>query len=781
MDEQSATHQELGQLVESVQTLQWVCLKNAGDPTAARVYYQLHKPLAELLRFAVNGVLEAMWNNQADPQVQSMSVHVLRVLIEKNDAAKQTVLHCGAMDVLAQGVQQHPADEGLLTGALHVMEGIHGLHALLLAMNNLSSSAAGLRTAMRTFKAAVFDRERWAMVEALPAVDVVRTILTAVEKQGGDEHSVLLDGLTIIGELAHGSSDVRGAFAAAGGWDWILRILEAHMDDPVVQTNGLKALSALARGGSWEVAHSARATSAVERAICRHEQHDEVMQWALWSVQQLNGARALVVPMHQGVFKTPQAAQAALYALGGVSLGQSDGATTEDLPALISAIIHLMNMFSDRVDVILEGTGMLGHAAGFAVATAADPGLLPESRRRLLVSAQEASSAMLQLARARMGDARVAQRACDGLAEVLENCRDDSPVRGLICQALFGQGSGATGSPGGEELLNRLSAAHVSHEKLQASLMQIVGAALGVVSVVRLMRLHCSSHAVQLPAIRTLGLLYGERIELSSSDMECVPEAICAVIDAMVTFKDNLILQQHACYALGAVAEHTTDPRCTGSEMLLQKAVGAATEALDLVRGCCDSRCDSASYNALYLRKEATRCIAALCAVQPSLGLWLRELGVQEVLIDAFKSTADGVWDGRRDTEAEDTLRLELLALSYVLGPLAVLESLRRWGPTKPAVARAVADTVVELARSAMSRRASANVAAGGAAQAAGRAAEADPAAWAALATPVQVLHAAGCGAELQAAMQAHAADEDLQGRLHLAVGFIETPIAQVA
>merc|ERR1719446_327405 len=105
------------------------------------------------------------------------------------------------------------------------------------------------------------------------------------------------------------------------------------------------------------------------------------------------------------------------------------------------------------------------------------------------------------------------------------------------------------------------------------------------------------------------------------------------------------------------------------------------------------------SYNALYLRREATRCIVALCGTCPMLGGWLRQRGLQEPLTDALKSTADSVWYNR-DAEIEETLRLELLALSYVVGPhMAIMESTRRWGQTKPAVARAVADTVVELAR----------------------------------------------------------------------------------
>lgn len=230
-------------------------------------------------------------------------------------------------------------------------------------------------------------------------------------------------------------------------------------------------------------------------------------------------------------------------------------------------------------------------------------------------------------------------------------------------------------------------------------------------------------------------------------------------------FPENIILQQHACYALCMMAEHGTPVGSQiGEDAFLQCAMAAA-EALCLVRGRCDGGANPSSYNALYLRKEATRCIVAICGVQPSLGRWLRDHGMQELLADAFKTTAESVWDGKRDAEAEETLCLELLALSYVMGPpVAIIETLRRWGSAKPAVVRAVADAVVELVRSATHRGSSIAL-------------STDPAV-AAVSAPAQALHAAGCGSELAVAMQAHQGDDDLQGRLNLAVGFVDSQAA---
>jgi len=233
----------------------------------------------------------------------------------------------------------------------------------------------------------------------------------------------------------------------------------------------------------------------------------------------------------------------------------------------------------------------------------------------------------------------------------------------------------------------------------------------------------------------------------------------------MSMFPENIILQQQGCYALCTMVEHAADAANIVSEESFMLCLTAAAQALRLVRGRCDSRGDPASYNALYLRKESTRCIVTVCGARPLLSQWLREQKVQELLADALRSTAESVRDGLRDAEAEETLCLELLALSYVLGPpTAILESLRRWGYVKPAVVRAVADAVVALARGALSR--------GVVSLSDAFLGTSDPAALA-VSAPLQALHAAGCRAELLEAMRAHAADEDLQGRLHLAVGFV--------
>eukprot|EP00747_Dinoflagellata_sp_TGD_P171432 gnl/TRDRNA2_/TRDRNA2_205489_c0_seq1.p1 gnl/TRDRNA2_/TRDRNA2_205489_c0~~gnl/TRDRNA2_/TRDRNA2_205489_c0_seq1.p1 ORF type:complete len:208 (-),score=32.81 gnl/TRDRNA2_/TRDRNA2_205489_c0_seq1:118-696(-) len=180
------------------------------------------------------------------------------------------------------------------------------------------------------------------------------------------------------------------------------------------------------------------------------------------------------------------------------------------------------------------------------------------------------------------------------------------------------------------------------------------------------------------------------------------------------------------------------------NEEALTACLQAAARALDIVQGRCDCHTDPASHNALYLRKEATRLIAAVCAAAPQLGSWVQMRGGHTVLVNALTATADGIADGSRDPQVEEALRLGLLALAHVVGPSAsIVGALRRWGVTKPAVARAAADALVELMRCSL-----------------------PPAS-------VEALRADRCCEELVDALQAHAKDEELLGRLNLAMGFL--------
>mmetsp|Transcript_29201 Transcript_29201/g.93691 ORF Transcript_29201/g.93691 Transcript_29201/m.93691 type:complete len:710 (+) Transcript_29201:159-2288(+) len=701
-------------------------------------------PLTELMGYVVTSVLEEMRGNPGDPQVQAMGVNMLRAMIKDSEALKRIVLAGGGVEVLVLGVQQHPTDEDLLTGALEAIDELHGLASLLQALDHLKASPPGARAGLWAFARAAKDR--WAEVGALPHRETVRVILSTAHAHQ-DDYRVLSTALELLADLMMEVVDMRCAFSDLGGWPWLLQVMEANAHHGRIQLYGCKLLSALCRGGCLVEAHMSETVTVLERCFVQHEADECVLYWAFWAVQQLNGARALVNPMRNGCFKTASAMVAALKSLAAVTLGESDGACAEDMPAVVAAVVHAMDMFSERFDVLYEAMAVLGHVAVFVLGSSAGASV----RQQLLPCVEVAVKALLHVMVTRSSDACSVQSACVALAGIIESCPEASPVRASIRAALLG------GSGEGEHLLAKIIAAHVSNDSLQMALMWLNGIVVGVGPILQQMAQHSASHAVQLPAIRTLALLYGERIELEAADLASLPAALQSVLAAMRRFPENIVLQQHACYSLCAMTEHVADvPGSVSDEALSQCAV-AAVEALRLVRGRCDGRQDSASYNALYLRKEGTRCIVAVCAMRPSLGRWLRESGLQDVLADALRSTADSVWDGRRDPEAEETLRLELLALSYVLGPPAILEALRRWGVVKPAVVRAAADAVVDLARGAMNRKLSDTP---------------DPE-MVAFAAPVQALIAAGCGAEFLAVMQVHAADEDLQSRIHLAVGFV--------
>eukprot|EP00927_Polykrikos_kofoidii_P086522 TRINITY_DN9722_c0_g1_i1.p1 TRINITY_DN9722_c0_g1~~TRINITY_DN9722_c0_g1_i1.p1 ORF type:complete len:786 (+),score=143.92 TRINITY_DN9722_c0_g1_i1:281-2359(+) len=684
-----------------------------------------------------------METHLVDPQVQSMGVHILRAVISQNATAKHLILLDGGAKALVKGVQSHPNNESLLAVALEAMDEIHGLPTLLQALENLKASVPGVRAALGAILQSV--RARWTEIEEMASVQFLAPMFHAVTAHKADER-IVISGLNLVNELTRDSTSMRGAFSATGGWDWTLGLLELHVDHPEIQMFGCKLLSSLGRGGSWDELHALRVSAVLERTLCVHGEDNNVMYWALWAVQQLNGARSLTVPLSTGVFKTANATVNAIKCLGGISLGQSESSSLQDMPAIIDAVVYTMDRFMERFDVLYESTLVLAHSAGFVL------GQLPSEtseRNKFLESVLVATRALIRLIHVRSADAYTTTAACQSLAEILETCQDDSPVRHFICKSLLSDVDSQ-----GEHLLSRLAAMHVSNDQLQTVLMWVFGVARGAAPVVAHMSDNSTSHSIQMPAIKTLGKVY-ERIELEVEDAKALPGALRAVVDAMARFPENLILQQHACYALCTMAEHCGDEQCNIGDETLVQCLAASARALRLVQGRDDSGCHPSKYNALDLRKEATRCFATALNTRPVLGRWLRENGVQELLVGALQSTADGVWDGTRDSEAEKTLCWELLALSYVLGPSdAILVPLRRWGSSKPAVVRAVADAVVELIRGCVSRVDCADPAFVGDA-------------------PSQALRAAGCGDALLATMAAHKEDEDLQTRIQLAAGFV--------
>eukprot|EP00927_Polykrikos_kofoidii_P086523 TRINITY_DN9722_c0_g2_i1.p1 TRINITY_DN9722_c0_g2~~TRINITY_DN9722_c0_g2_i1.p1 ORF type:complete len:736 (+),score=111.51 TRINITY_DN9722_c0_g2_i1:130-2337(+) len=723
---------ELQDLFKSLNAFHEECWRYSGDVAASRCLERLRSPLAELFRFAVSGILQDMENHLIDPQVQSMGVHILRAVVYQNATAKHLLLVDGGAEALAKGVQYHPYNEALLNVALETIEEIHGLPTLFQALVDLKASVPGVRASLRAILQSV--RARWSEIEETSSVQFLAPLVDVVGAHKVDDR-IVISGLELMSELTRESAPMRGAFSATGGWDWTLGLLELHADNPQAQLFGCQLLASLGHGGSWDDIHASRVIAVLENALCKHGEDDSVMYWVLWAALQLNGARLLIVALRTEVLKTPNATVNAIKCLGAITLGQGENASLQYIPGIIDAVVHTMGRFPERLDVLYESTTVLTNSSVFALSELPTAGLERES---LTESINVATRALIQLLHLWIADASTAIAACESLAQILETCQDDSLVRQYICDSLLGD----VNNPG-DHLLSRLAVAHESDHHLQTSVMWIFGVARGVPQVVTHMLEHSTSHSSQMPAIKTLGKMY-ERIELKAEDAKVLPDALRAVVAAMARFPDDMILQQYACYALCTFAEHGRDEQSQIGDDAFIQCVAAAAHALRLVQGSGDSGC----HNALYLRREAARCVATVLSTRPVLGRWLQDNGLHELLVGALESTADDVKNVSRDSNAEETLRLELVALSYVLDPSeAILVPLRRWG-SKPAVARAVADAVVELVRRDRSSATGAFA---------------------------NRLRAAGGGEALMAAMRIHREDEDIQTRIHLAIGFIKT------
>ncbi|CAE8634517.1 unnamed protein product [Polarella glacialis] len=566
------------------------------------------------------------------------------------------------------------------------------------------------------------------------------------------DHTLLSLGIQILGDLAD-LPLVRTAFAACGGWDWLLPMLESTRDSLDLQIDGVRLLAQLCRGGSFGEASSARVGAALEKVLQRHSHHERLLYWGLWAVQQLHGASSLLAPLWASIEGDSSAnagiAVSALKSLGGLAWGQGDGAGPEQAPPVIDAVLHVMRHHQDNTpEILLEGAAVLGRTAAYA----AEHEELPQ----LLKAGSTAVAALLDLLRARAAVPEMAQRVLEAFAEILEVCgRGDAgqppvPVlRRSICEGLFGSPAeaGAGGSASGVlglGLLSKVSAEHESNTRFQGVVMWVAGLAHGASAIVREMDLHPSSYSVQMSAMRTLAVLYGDHLDLEVSDQNRAARAagLQAVIRAMSVFPENVVLMQNGCYALSMIVDHGLDDRVV-SEDTFVACLRAAIQALLLSQGSYDD-----SYSVFHLRQESARLIAAVCAAAPGLGQWLLQQGSEVLLSKALMGTADSIVSGRRDTpQMEEALQFEMLALTHIVGPTAAIAgALQRWGSEKPSVARASADAVAELVRRNHPpiveelRR-------GNAAQ-------------------------GSVGAQLAAAMQAHKGDEELQSRLQLALGF---------
>lgn len=689
-----------------------------SDTTVSRLVVRIRQPLAELVNSCIAFLIDEIQSNSSNPHVQASGLHLLLKIITQNALAKAVVSRHGGDQALLRSIQEHVAAEDVLAEALAVVDEFHGLCGLLQAMRGLRHSAAGVRVALRLLLHAC--EARWPDIEQLCPQDLVSSLLIAATSHPQDEQ-VLESVLSILFDVLSFEA-TRRSFAAASGWEWFLSAVEPRMANVEVQRGCAKVLVQLCKGGaSVHPIYLQRASDLVGRALTQHDQDATLLRWGVWAVQQLNGAQALVAALRCQVLGV-DAVASVLRSLSGIDWGNSITTGPGEARAVASAAAQTMGKHRDQPEILCEASHLLSVVAVFAVCGGfSDVGVL-------------SVEALLELMPACLADAEIVQAALQAVGEIIDGCPADSAVMLAARNGLF-----RCEAP----LLHRISLAHATNQKLQAIVMWISGVTHGVCAIVRLMAEHPGNEEVQFPALKALAEIFGNRIDLDEVNAASRRTALQHVIAALSgSSHTNLVFKQHACYTLTTIAEHGLGAGV--DEAALVTCLMAAVECLLLVRGRCDN--DSTSYNVLYLRQEATRLVVTLCSAAPSLRQALRE-GPEGVLVDAAVATASGLRDGRRDAEAEEVLRLELLALAFTArGSPAepLVEALRRWGRAKPAVARAVADAVVELLRTT-------------------------PAA-------TQALRQGGCCEELLTAIEAHPSDEDLQGRLQLAIGFLASP-----
>lgn len=728
---------EVLDLFASLHSLHQAYWRSCRDPVASRAVFRLRIALGDVVSLGIASVLEEMRSHPADPQVQTTGIQLLRAVIaDSNGTAKGLLQRGGGVEALVQSMRQHCAAETLLEEALIVLDELHGIPALLQALEHLRHSAPAVRVALTALSRSL--RANWAEAEKLPAESLVRGILQALQQHPSDQQ-LIAAGLQVLGDLAGDLAPVRGAFAASGGWEWLLSMLEAAVECPELQLQGVRLLAQLCRGGSWTEAYAPRAAAVLEQAVRCHSADDKLLYWGLWGVQQIHGAEALASSLK--VVSRASVASSTLRALAGLSWGQGDGAGPQHAMTVVDGVLNAMRAYQGDANLLEEGVIVLGRVAGFAAEREASTGTTAPSFRAGSMSI----GALLEVLPAYRSNAQLVNTTLQALAEALDGCHSPTSQLHLqICDGLFGRGSGACNGnvrAVGAGLLFEVAEVHATNATIQTTSMWLACVARGPAAVVTEMEYQPLCHPVQLCGIKSLASFYGDHLELEAAASVIRPAAIRVISAAMQSFPENLVLQQNGCYGLSTIAEHGLDSTVDESHMVV--CLQAATKALALVQGQSDNDNMPWSYNALYLRQEGARLVASVCSNAPGLGPRLREGGgeAETILSDALVSTVTGIADGIRDSTAEEAVQLELTALAYIVGPtVAVLHTLRRWGASKPSVSRAAADTVVDLVRRGQ--------------------------------TSPKDLQESGILAELLTTLQAHQTDDDLRGRLQLALGF---------
>ncbi|CAK9091796.1 unnamed protein product [Durusdinium trenchii] len=694
--------------------------RSSHEPVASRAVTKLRQPLVELVGLAVVNVLEEMRSGLSDPRVQWVGVSFLRAALhDSNGTTKDIIQRAGVLDVLVRVMTSHASTEHLLAEALAVLDELHGLPALLQALDHLRSSPAASKAALVQIRNSA--RARWHEVEQADNFQMMRVILMSL--QAHQDPQVILLGLQLLGDLAGDLPETRSAFFNLGGWDWLLQLLESW-DQLEIQQEGIRMVSQLCKGGACGDAFAPRVEKVLQRCLERSQHDGKVLYWGLWAVQQLHGVKSLLATLQYSCSRdhfNEKVVQSTLRSLSDLAW-EGDQAGLELVVEVIQSVISAMRKIADQdpnSHLLNDGAFTLGKAAQIAACEK------HEGIPQLKEAALHSSNILLELMSMKVQDAALCRTVLEALGELLEASGRPSAVRSRICEGLFAGSCGNAGSGViGAGLLSKVSAEHASNTKLQ----------------VREMSMNQSCYGVQLAALRAIAAIFYQ-LEANSDSVELAARAACipAVLAAMASFPENLVMWKTACYTLNAVVQHGLD-HIVQKEQLLSCLQGAA-KALSIAQG--QEHRSNYRDEASYLREEAVKLIAAVCITCPDFRLHLGDCKVP--LAQALEAAVDRLQDDpERLAEEVEVLQHNLIALVYISGPEEILvRCLQRWG-AKSSLVRACADVVAELVRRN--------------------------------APMCEEMQRGPVNAELAAAVQAHKDDVELQSCFELALGFLRPP-----
>jgi len=687
------TAMALESVMELSKQIGWVTWGFREEPMGALILQGLERQMRTCLSDLVTFLLGEMSKDASDASVQGLGVRILMKVAQSDEGLKKKAVECGAIAVLSKVLGAFTSRPNLLAPALKAVGELKGLAAYIEVLPSILHSLEGCQTALSTIVDAMKKGDR-GEVAALPKEETMKVILNTADRHKADR-DLVCDAFKVL-EILLGDDQYRIIFSNFQAYQWLLQVLALHMESPSTQTVGCKIISAVAEGGCLSEAHISKTTEYFQTIIEKHQQEEELLSWALWAVQKMNGVAAIVQPILAGRLQSPRILRMAMTSIRCMSFTQSDGAGPEQMPCIVDGALYALRSSTDR-DTVYEVVTILGRAASSILGSS-----LPEQQRQAHIPhAGVAVEVILQVMEHRITDAQMVMACIRALKETLDACNESQVVIREALKTAISSKKDARGA----NLLGLCISAHCSHEILQSVVLELRGALEGVRAVLTEMQNNPTIESVQLSGARAIGTLY-EEVDLDHATKGLAVECLQHISDSMTAALENRILQQHSCFAMYSIMEALRDEPHWLPDEAIVVAIRAAVAALASVSGIPDKDHNTGSWDAMYVRKECMRCLGGCLQARPSVcKTLLRVPGLAQDVWTALETTITNIWDHLHDEDLEETLTLELIAISS-FQPLhvALTQTLVRWGPTKPAVVRAVADAACDLIRGATTR-----------------------------------------------------------------------------